>query len=154
MLCLLRFPWKVEIFHTTCIMSKAFFWDVMATFVFLGSSVKFKRLLRAQKKPRITRAPRQPNTERAKNAENAENGDWGGSHRKKSCFLQASKFFFSFLFFSEVTRHLAHVILPCCHSFQLHSTYAATLGWSVIPAQYKTKATTAQVWISYFHCFI
>jgi hypothetical protein len=128
----------------------------MATFVFLGSSVKFKRLLRAPKKPRITRAPRKLNTERAYNTKNAENGVWGGSHRKKSCFLQASKFYFYFLFFSEVTRHLAYVIKATSSllPFLSASYYAATPGWSVIPAQYKTKSTTAQVWISYFHCLM
>ena len=127
----------------------------MATFVFLGSSVKFNRLLMTPQTPRITRAPRKPNTERAENTENAENGVWGGSQRKKSCFLQASNFFFSFRFFSEVTRHLAYVIKATSSllPFLSASYYAATSEWSVIPAQYKTKATTAQVWII-FHCFI
>jgi hypothetical protein len=122
-----------------------------ATFVFLGSSAKFKRLLRAAKTPRITRAPRKPRGPRMRRTATG-----GGSQRKKSCFLQASNFFFSFRFFSEVTRHLAYVIKATSSllPFLSASYYAATSEWSVIPAQYKTKTTTAQVRISYFHCLM
>jgi hypothetical protein len=60
------------------------------------------------------------------------------------------------LFYSEVTRHLAYVIkaMSSLLPFLSASKYAATPGRSVIHVKYKTKATTAQVWISYFHCLM
>jgi hypothetical protein len=127
---------------------------MMATFVFLGSSVKFNRLLMTPQTPRITKAPRKPNTERAENTENAENGVWGP--QEEILFSSSFKILLFFSLFSKVTRPLAYVIkaTSALLPFLSASYYAATPGWSVIPAQYKTKATTAQVRISYFHCLM
>jgi hypothetical protein len=119
---------------------------MMATFVFLGSSVKFNRLLMTPQTPRITRAPRKPNTERAER-EYRECREWrlGGKPKEEILFSSSFKILLFFSLFSKVTRPLAYVIkaTSALLPFLSASYYAATSEWSVIPAQYKTKATTA-----------
>ncbi len=100
MLCILWFPWKVEMFHTTCIwlaMSKAFFWDMMATFVFFGSSVKFKRLLRAPRTPRITRAPRKTKLRGPRIRRMPRMAFGGVSTKEEILFSSRFKIFFTLL---------------------------------------------------------
>ncbi len=112
-------------FHSNCIskaMYKAFFWHMMATFVFIGSLVKFKSL---------SRAPRMPNTETAKHwerwtprAPNAEKAEgWEAKWRHLVFFkLQNSSFLFYFSHkLLDIWPMLSGQHFPCCPSFQFYT---------------------------------